>query len=164
MSAETFSTALFLITAVIAAGVLINAIFPVVYTMAGTFSSASHTADQNIRTDFKIVSYTGVIGSPNKVTVWLKNVGSAQIGYSDIERADVMCGPVGNFDRLNYGSFASGNWQFEISDLNSNGYWDSGETIKVIAEPKDLSTDNDVYFQFVLPSGIWRSTQFSLNS
>ena len=32
MSAETFTTAMFLITAVIAAGVLINAVFPVSFT------------------------------------------------------------------------------------------------------------------------------------
>ena len=55
MSAETFTTAMFLITAVIAAGVLVNAIFPVVYNMAGTFSSASHESDQRLRTDFKVV-------------------------------------------------------------------------------------------------------------
>ena len=46
MSADTFTTALFLITAVIAAGVLISAIFPVFYQMAGTFTSAGHAADQ----------------------------------------------------------------------------------------------------------------------
>jgi archaeal flagellar protein FlaG len=163
MSAETFSTALFLITAVIAAGVLINAIFPVVYTMAGTFSSASHTADQNIRTDFKIVSYVGTAGTPGKVQIWLKNVGSAQLTVSDIERSDVMCGNVGAFDRLVYGSTGSGKWQYYLSDLNSNGYWDSGETVEITAQPAELTSDNDVYFQFVLPSGIWRSTQFSLS-
>jgi flagellar protein FlaG len=42
MSSETITTALFLITAVIAAGVLINAVYPVVYNMAGTFSSTTH--------------------------------------------------------------------------------------------------------------------------
>jgi flagellar protein FlaG len=163
MSAETFSTALFLITAVIAAGVLINAIFPVVYTMAGTFSSASHTTDQNIRTDFKIVSYVATEGTPGKVQVWLKNVGSAQIGISEIERSDVMCGNVGNFNRLAYGTYGSGKWQLDLSDLNTNGYWDSGETIKVTAEPAELLSNNDVYFQFILPNGIWRSTQFPLS-
>ncbi len=59
MSADTFTTAIFLITAVIAAGVLISAIFPVVYQMAGTFSSAGHASDQQIRTDFKVVLAVG---------------------------------------------------------------------------------------------------------
>ncbi len=42
MSSETFTTAMFLIAAIISAGVLINAVFPVVYTLAGTIASSSH--------------------------------------------------------------------------------------------------------------------------
>jgi len=52
MSAETFVNALFLITAVVAAGILITAVFPIVWNMAGTFSTASHESDTRIRTDF----------------------------------------------------------------------------------------------------------------
>ena len=98
MSSDTFTTALFLITAVIAAGVLINAIFPVVYQMTGTFSSASHESDQRLRTDFRIV-----LDSANQnqyARVWIKNTGSEQIPIADIERSDVICGDAGNFNLL----------------------------------------------------------------
>ncbi|MGB8219264.1 MAG: flagellin [Methanoregula sp.] len=165
MSSETITTALFLITAVIAASVLIAAIFPVIYQMAGTFSSASHTADQNIRTDFKIISSNvDTTTTPPVVYIWMKNVGSAQIPYSDItSHSDVLCGNVGSFGRLTYGTTpSSGYWQADLSDMNSNNYWDPGETLEIIAEPPSLNSDNDVYFQFVLPDGIWRSTQFPL--
>ncbi len=168
MSSETITTALFLITAVIAASVLIAAIFPVIFQMAGTFSSASHSADQNIRTDFKIISSNAdTTQSPPVVDIWMKNVGSAQIPYSDIiTRSDVLCGNVGSFGRLTYGPYTSRFWELAmqiLSDINNNNYWDPGETLEIVAEPSALNSNNDVYFQFVLPDGIWRSTQFPLS-
>ncbi|MFA4823744.1 MAG: flagellin [Methanoregula sp.] len=165
MSAETFTTALFLITAVIAAGVLINAVFPVVYTMAGTFQSATHESDQRLRTDFKIVTTFGK-SSTSTVQVWMKNVGSERIPLADIQKSDVFCGEVGNFGRLDYVTddppVIAPRWTEYLSDLNSNGYWDPGETLEVYAIPSTMpASGNIVYFQFVLPDGIWRSSEFT---
>lgn len=56
MSSETIVNALFLITAVVAAGVLISAIFPIIYRTADTFGSATHQADSQMRTDIRIVN------------------------------------------------------------------------------------------------------------
>jgi flagellar protein FlaG len=169
MSSETITTALFLITAVIAASVLIAAIFPVIFQMAGTFSSASHTADQNIRTDFKIISSNADTTSPPPVVyIWMKNVGTAQIPLTDIERSDVFCGDVGSFDRLTFNGLGTtspgdGKWTVQLTDLNNNNYWDPGETLEVVAQTSRITGNNNVYFQFVLPNGIWRSTQFPLS-
>ena len=168
MSAETFTTAMFLITAVIAAGVLINAVFPVVYTMAGTFQSATHESDQRLRTDFKIVATSGK-STTSVVQVWMKNVGSQRIPLSDIRKSDVFCGEVGNFGRLSYidvdptkVTLETGQWTEVLSDLNTNDYWDSGETLQVYAKPATMpASGNMVYFQFVLPDGIWRSNEFT---
>jgi flagellar protein FlaG len=177
MSAETFTTAMFLITAVIAAGVLINAVFPVVYTMAGTFQSSTHASDQRLRTDFQIVTtlanyYGGT--TPGTVQVWMKNVGSATISLSQIETSsDVFAGQDGNFARLTYSSNpgADGTWGAKLYDTNNNNYWDPGETLLITAyttkipAPPSLhlpSSGNMVYFQFILPDGIWRSTDFAV--
>lgn len=173
MSAETFTTAMFLITAVIASGVLINAVFPVVYNMAGTFSSATHESDQRLRTDFKIVTYYYLI-SDNKAEIWMKNIGSSRIYSEEIIRSDVFCGPEGKYGRLQYKATPSGNgqWTTEFSnaadkiskeyDLNGNGYWDSGETLHITAYPTTPATASGdlVYFQFILPDAIWRSVTF----
>jgi flagellar protein FlaG len=174
MSAETFTTAMFLITAVIAAGVLINAVFPVVYNMAGTFSSATHDSDQRLRTDFKIVAYHAKNGAPGdaKMDIYLKNIGSSRIPSSDITRSDVMGGPETNYNRLNYvaGGTSPGQWTTEfvtdtatrLYDLNGNGNWDSGETLHITAYPTEtISPGDTLYFQFVLPDGIWRSVTFN---
>jgi archaeal flagellar protein FlaG len=165
MSADTFTTAMFLITAVISAGVLVNAVFPVVYNMAGTFSSASHDSDQRLRTDFKIIAYTAS-GATGKV--WIKNIGSTRISAADIIRSDVLGGATGDFDRLAYDVTQAeippeGSWNAELSDLSpTNNNWDPGETVKVAFTTSKLPspTGQDVYFQFILPNGVWRSVNF----
>jgi len=172
MSAETFTTAMFLITAVIAAGVLINAVFPVVYNMAGTFSSSTHASDERLRTDFKIVTY---YSSGDKAEIWMKNIGSARIPSSDIEKSDVFCGAETDYGRLTHVSSAISpgpDWSTEFAneadelsreyDLNANGYWDPGETLHILAySPKIPGSGETVYFQFILPGGTWRSITFN---
>jgi flagellar protein FlaG len=168
MSAETITTALFLITAVVAAGVLINAVYPIVFNMAGTFSSTTHQSDVRIRTDFKIITTFATSGQPGTAQVWMKNVGSEQIPLDDIKRSDVFCGEVGNFDRLAYHnvSSASGYWTETFDsgyDLNNNQFWDPGETIKVTAKTTIPATGSRIYFQFATPNGIWRSNEFTVS-
>lgn len=168
MSSDTFTTAIFLITAVIAAGVLVSAIFPVIYQMSGTFSSASHTADQQLRTDIKIVLAVanGTTESNRYARVWMKNTGSEQIAEADIERSDVICGSSGDFGRMDYNpSLSNGQWSYSFSDLNHNNFWDPGETLEIDVHTQTLQIDGSPnYFQFALPNGIWRSTQFTSNA
>jgi flagellar protein FlaG len=167
MSSETITTALFLITAVIAAGVLINAVYPVVYNMAGTFSSATHESDTRMRTDFKVIS---TVASGNTAQIWMKNIGSEPISYTDIQRSDVFCGGIGNFDRLEYFDGTPGNGQWTENfletkyDLNSNRIWDTGETVKITATTDLIQgSGTRVYFQFSLPNGVWRSQEFTVS-
>ena len=165
MSAETITTALFLITAVVASAVLINAVYPVIQNMAGTFSSSTHESDVRIRTDFKIIATSA--SQSTGAQVWMKNIGSERISLSEIRRADVFCGEVGNFDHLSYtnSSLVDSKWTEDFGpgyDLNTNSFWDPGETLKVTARMKTpIASDKNVYFQFALPNGIWRSNEFT---
>lgn len=167
MSSDTFTTALFLITAVIAAGVLINAIFPVVYQMTGTFSSASHESDQRLRTDFRIV--LDAANQSQYARIWMKNTGSEAIPIADIKRSDVVCGDAGNFNLLSLspsGTLDDGEWIYSLNDLNNNGYWDAGETLEIVAYTTTIkqAEGSPVYFQFTLPDGIWRSDKFTVSA
>jgi flagellar protein FlaG len=173
MSAESITTALFLITAVVASALLINAVYPVIQTMSGTFSSSTHESDVRIRTDFKIIAtFASSAESPGIARVWMKNIGSERISLSQIQQADVFCGPVGNFDHLTYyhvepedlAYLANGQWTEDFGaayDLNSNSFWDTGETLKVTAKTSIPSVGNNVYFQFALSNGVWRSNEFT---
>jgi len=155
MSSETITTALFLITAVIAAGVLINAVYPVIYEMAGTFSSSTHESDTRMRTDFKVIS---AAASGNTAHIWMKNIGSEPIPLNSITKSDVFLGAVGSFQRLNYDD----DWNAVILPPDDNDVWETGETVEITAHT-DLSGVNRVYFQFALPNGVWRSHEFAVS-
>jgi len=172
MSAETFVNALFLITAVVAAGILITAVFPIVWNMASTFSAASHESDTRMRTDFKIVTYYA--NAKDQVAhIYLKNIGSSRISVDELQNSDVFYGMVGNFSRLAYtseGTVTWGKWAYigyngtETSyDRNMNMVWETGETIQIIAIPEvshQPNLNDFAYFQFIIPNGVWRSVEF----
>ncbi|MGD0081334.1 MAG: flagellin [Methanoregula sp.] len=168
MSADTFTTAIFLITAVVAAAVLINAIFPVVYQMAGTFSSSTHASDVRLRTDFVVVA-TFASSSTYSAQVFMKNVGSQSISINEIGSSDVIFGPVGTVKRLDLLISTppppDGKWTYTLSDLNRNNYWDPGETLEIDATNQNhgqgWGPGTMMYFQFILPNGVSRSSQFT---
>ena len=161
MSSETFTTAMFLIAAIISAGVLINAVFPVIYTLSGTISSSSHKVDERLSTDVKIVT-TYASGGGNKARIWLKNIGAGRIADASVQKADIFLGGQGDFIRLTRSeTLADGTWTYEILE-DTNDYWDSGETLYIEATTTKIPSRGEiVYFQFVLPTGLYRSTTFT---
>ena len=155
MSSETITTALFLITAVIAAGVLINAVYPVVYNMAGTFSSTTHESDVRMRTDFKVIA---AVADSSTAQIWMKNIGSERIPEAVIQNGDVFFGKTGSFNRIDNSA-----WTEDLSDTNNNGLWDTGETLKITFPSGGTTSGEEVYFQFSLPNGVWRSYTFTVS-
>jgi flagellar protein FlaG len=97
MSSETIVNALFLISAVVAAGILINAIFPAIYRTSETFGTTTHEADLQMRTDFKIVN---MYAKKPDAHIWIKNTGSARIAKGDLSSSDLFIGSVGDFERV----------------------------------------------------------------
>jgi flagellar protein FlaG len=162
MSSDTFTTAIFLITAVVAAAVLVNAFFPVIYTATGTFTKSSHEADDRLRTDVKIVN-TFADSSADSAKIWIKNVGSNRIAGIDIENSDIFIGIPGNFEivPLDTGGPDGNDWNYEIVG-DTNEYWDEGETLRIDIR-SDLIPDRGdvVYFHIVLPNGITRTEEFT---
>ncbi len=176
MASETFVSAMMLITGVVAASILIVAVLPIIWNMVGTFSSASAATDKSMRTDFKIVTtYAKYLSSPPSpagvnVTVWMKNIGTARIGKSEIESADVYVGKSDSFTRATRSTVslfkpASSQWWYTIWDVGTtNNYWDPGETLQVDAFYPFSATwysSYTTYFQFTLPSGVSRSEEFT---
>ena len=153
MSSETIVTGIFLISAVIAVGILVSAIFPTIYATAETFGSMSHQADENMRTDIKIVNTYA--SAPNSVHIWLKNVGTARIPIETLDNSDFFIGPVGDFERKSL----AGTYTIEE---NTNNYWDLGETLSITdTSGKSWSTGDVVYFSIVLSNGLKRSSEFT---
>jgi len=183
LASEVFVSAMMLITAVVASAILIMAVFPIVWTMVSTFSSASHDTDTRMRTDFKIVTYYA--SESNQIAkIWLKNIGSNSIGASEIVKSDVFFGPRGNFDRSTLNSVLMippplttpmiplnpGQWCVALDDTTPNTIWETGETLEIdvkssaitgSSDPKYIKSGQYVYFQFVLPNGVFRSVEFT---
>jgi flagellar protein FlaG len=153
MSSESIVTALFLISAVIAAGVLISAIFPAIYRTADTFGSVSHEADTQMRTDIKIVN---TYASGTNAKIWLKNVGSYRISTLELDESDIFIGPVGDFERLSLQS------HYTLEGA-SNNFWDPGETMSIDVDSSKLTgiPGDVVYFSIVLSNGVKRSEEFT---
>lgn len=157
MSSETIVTALFLIAAVVAAGVLINAVFPIISRTTETFGSVAHSTDEQIRTDIKIVNYfANSTGTPetDESQIWLKNIGTSRIPESDIVNSDIFFGGVGNFGTV------SG----AIHD--PTGWWNPGDTLHITINGTQVptgrwpATGGVAYFAIVLPNGVKRSIEF----
>jgi len=162
MSSESIVTALFLISAVIAAGVLISAIFPAIYRTADTFGSASHEADVQMRTDIKIVNY---YVNSTCAKIWLKNIGTYRMGTAEIDDSDIFFGRTDNFERLPI--YAHYDIEDNTEELD-NGFWDQGQTLTITIRKSDItdencwpSSGNDAYFAIVLPNGVRRSVEFT---
>jgi flagellar protein FlaG len=161
-----------LITGVVAAAILIVAVLPVVWSMVGTFSTASAQTDTRMRTDFKIVA-TYACGSPTCLAgtrfferVWVKNIGSSRIGLAEVNQSDVLIGLTTNFNRATYDQtcvLSNLEWCYVISETPSpNGYWDPGETIQIYAYSTVITGPSlPVYFQFILPNSVSRTEEFS---
>jgi len=156
MSSETITTAIFLITAVIAAAVLANAIFPIIYTVSDTAGSTAHAADQRIRTDIKIIN---TFSSGGSADIWIKNIGSTRISTNEIAASDIFIGAPGDFERVTYDT----DWTYTILDGGPD-YWLTGKTVHIeITSAIIPTTSGDtVYFQIALPGGAVRSTEFTV--
>ena len=155
MSSETIVTGIFLIAAVVAASVLVSALFPTIFRTTQTFGAVSHEAESQMRTDIKIVN-TFANTTENRATrVWLKNIGSNRISQTELDESDIFVGSVGDFERISL----AGRYTIEG---NGNNFWDPGETLSITAFSSKLpqQTTTFVYFSIVLPNGVTRSDEF----
>jgi flagellar protein FlaG len=162
MSSETIVTAIFLITAVVAAGILTSQIFPAIYTMSSTFSSSSQKADQTMRTDVVVVNTFA--DTANQAQVWLKNTGSSRIYVKDLNLSTIFIGAPGDFETVPLNNLLVDGWTYDILD-NTNAYWDQGETLHITMKSNKIPAVSGevVYFQIVLFDGTKRSEQFTVS-
>jgi len=152
MSSETIVNGLFLITAVIAAAVLINAIMPAIYRTSETFGSSTHEADTLMRTDFKFVN---AYAKETTVQVWLKNTGTARIAKGDLDSSDLFIMTDAGMDRFSlYG-------RYTIEQVIPTNFWNQGETMNVsLSHSRPLNEMEDISCSLALPNGIRRSIDF----
>lgn len=165
MSSETFATAIFLITAIVAAAVLINAFFPIIYQASSTFTESSQSADERLRTEIKVINTFASGTSDPDAKIWIKNIGTARIAKNDLNISDVFFGQEGDFEylTLDLSGISNGEWRYQILEETTNNYWDPRETllVEINSAKTPGSSAQYVYFQMVLPSGVSVSKTFT---
>jgi flagellar protein FlaG len=165
MSSETIVTAIFLIAAVVAAGVLTSQLFPAIYTMSGSVSSSAQQADQTMRTSIAIVN---TFAKGDQADIWLKNTGSSRISLADLNMSTLFIGEPDDFETPLKGDLQpplpQGSWNYEILGSQGNNYWDPMETLHVfIGSGKIPAAQEMAYFQMVLYDGTKRSEEFTVS-
>jgi len=164
MSSETIVTAIFLITAVVAAGILTSQVFPAIYSMSGSVSSSTKSADQTLRTDITIVNTFA--NQSRYAQIWVKNVGSSRILLPDLNMSTVFIGDPQNIVTVPLNDLTSDGWNYEILGDSGNGYWDPMETLHITLRWSGMSDQegHPLSFQIVLSGGTKRSEDFAVSS
>ena len=160
MASEAISSSIMIIGAVLGAAVLITAILPAIFSAGDTFGTVSSSAEQKLRTDFRIVNTYTAGGTT--VHVWLKNVGNNRISIYDIQSSDVFIGYGSKYGRLGYKSNGEpGTFNYILNP--ADGYWDIGETLEISIKNTGMDEigTNTVTFTFTLPNSVRRSVTFS---
>ena len=159
MASEAISSSILLIGAVLGAVVLITAILPAIFSAGDTFGSASSAAENKMKTDFRFINTYAKDGTPDVMTLWLKNVGNTQISIYDIQKSDIF---ILHTDSVEQKSWSSG-FTYSLPTPN-NGYWDIGETLTIQIDSPTVASGETFTVTFALPNSIRRSTSFSSNN
>lgn len=157
MASEAISSSIMIIGAVLGAAVLITAILPAIFSAGDTFGTVSSSAEQKLKTDFRIVN---TYADADQVFVWMKNVGSTRVSIYDLQKSDVFLG-IGssNYKRYGWGAGDDGS-TFKYSG-DSGGYWNIGETLEIEIGGLTIGQNDQLSYTFTLPNSIRRSTTFS---
>ena len=155
MSSETIVSALFLISAVIAAGILINAMFPAIYRTSGTFGSVSQQADTRMRTDFTIED--AATENTYNINCTINNTGKEII--SDFKHMDVIVYDFGTQDFRVYpysATAVTGTWTIidKGQEIIHPSELDPGETYRILIQTTGSSP---VWFQITTGNGVYDS-------
>ena len=124
---KAITTALLMIASIIAAMALINAVIPAATRTSGALITANAAAADRIKTDIEIVHARGNAAT-DKITVWVKNIGSQRI--IPINASDVILETpdVGDI-RLPYQSGCSSEcWDYEVEGSGTD--WEYTVTVK----------------------------------
>ena len=150
---STISTAILIIAAVIATVATISAVFPSMFSAAGSIASATAGTDSRATTLLSITAH-GFEGST--LHIWAKNGGQDSIPGADLERA-----------RLYYGNGAGPMTSYAMAcsiedPQDDDGNLDPGETLQITVaglSQTDLAPGTHT-IRLVLPSGA--SSEYTL--
>lgn len=163
MAEETISTAILTVATIIAAVVLLNAIYPALYSASGSILSMNSVTVDRMKTDVKVLTEypgTDVDGHFNLV-VWVKNTGETVIAESDLGLTDVYLYPGNGVATRISQSGGSRNWTYTILGGDGDQNWDPVETLQVTIDYGSSLPSGTARFRIALDNGVYAEDTFS---
>jgi flagellar protein FlaG len=161
MAEQAISTAILTVATIIAALVLVNALYPSLYSISGAILSMNDRAAGRIGTDLSVLTEWYDPAHPaNDIALeaWVKNTGSTTVTEDELADTDVFLN-TGNQMTMR---IPRDDWTGEILNGNGDADWGPSETIHVTVHYDPGSCSPGAWkFRIVLPDGVWTEDSFS---
>lgn len=160
MAEEAISTAILTVATIIAALVLVNAMYPSLYSASGSILSMNDRTADRIRTDLTVLTewYPPHPTDDIRLEAWIKNTGSTTITEKDLDNSDVF------LDTGNHRSVRIPNddWTGDLVNDDGDGNWGPTETLHVTVHfnPAGSSSGN-WWLRLALPNGVYAEDSFA---
>ena len=133
---KVLTTTLLTMAAVVAAIMVINTMIPVLGTSGSSILSSSGAAAEQIKTDVEIIAVhveTSTAWTTSSISVWIKNVGAAEVLAIDLSDVFVQAGTTSftrySFQGVGLTAVAADGWTYAIQDGKTS--WTPRVTVKV---------------------------------
>lgn len=161
MAEEAISTAILTVATIIAALVLVNAMYPSLYSASGSILSMNDRTADRIRTDLTVLTEWYPLSHPAddiRLEAWIKNTGTTTITRKDLGNSDVFL-DTGN--RMSV-RIPDGDWTGDLVNDDGDGNWGPTETLHVTVrfDPAGTSRGN-WWLRLALPNGIYAEDSFA---
>jgi flagellar protein FlaG len=160
MAEQAISTAILTVATIIAALVLVNALYPSLYSISGAILSMNDRAADRIRTDLSVLTewYDPAHPADNiALEAWVKNTGSTIITADELADTDVFL-YTGNQMTVR---IPRDDWAGEILNGNGDADWGPSETIHVTVRYDPAGSSPGTWkFRMVLPDGVGAEDSF----
>jgi archaellum component FlaF (FlaF/FlaG flagellin family) len=144
-----------IISGVVSSLAIFNGVYPAISQSSDSIRAATTTVSDRIESRIAIIE---VGHNASAVNVWIKNIGTAQIG--DVSKIDVFFGPSDNFYRVNCGGVTLPYWEYSIEGGKS--LWTQATTLHITIHPEAAVTSGNYVIKVVLPNGISDETSFGV--
>jgi archaeal flagellar protein FlaG len=161
MADQAISTAILTVATIIAALVLVNALYPSLYSTSGSILSMNNRAADRIRTDLTVLTEWYDPAHPANdigLEAWVKNIGSTTVTTDDMANIDLFL-YTGNHTAVR---IPGASWSYELLNGDGDSDWDPSETIHVLVHYDPGSSSPGVWkLRMVLPDGVGAEDSFT---
>ena len=161
MAEEAISTAILTVATIIAALVLVNAMYPSLYSASGSILSMNNRAADRIKTDLTVLAEwypPGHAADDIALEAWVKNTGSTTVTETDLGHVDLFL-YTGNGMSAR---IPAGDWTHELLNGDGDANWDPTETMHLTIHYDPSSSSPGAWrLRIALPDGVYAEDSFT---